>query len=242
MRLLLVAGAIVPHAPLLLGEVAGPSVARRLETVTKGFGSYRFPDVDALVIASPHGPSTGVYAGRRGDLDAFGCPGIMVEAPAAADLAGEVGRTWHAPTLGAHLDHGIVVPLLLGILPSVPVVATVVTDASEGKALADAVAEVAEKRKTRIAFVASANTSVALTERAPLGLKDDAVEIEKRFIQRLQMDSAVAETDVAELADVGGSCGSGPLTAFGHLFPGRGAQVIAYDHPFGVGYLFALVA
>ena len=40
------------------------------------------------------------------------------------------------------------------------------------------------------------------------------------------------------LAEVGGSCGAGPLAAFAELFAGS-AEIHAYEAPFGVGYLVA---
>jgi hypothetical protein len=222
--------------------VSGPRVAELAGTFLEPLHHLELPAVQALVIASPHGPSPGVYAGRRGDLAGFGCPHVGVEVPAAPDLAGQITRTWHTDSLGSALDHGIVVPLSLGVLPDVPVVAAVVPDAAHGKSLADALAQISERRGTKMAVIASANTSIALTERAPLGYREEAVELEKRFVQELQRDSSAAASFASDLETVGGSCGSGPLTMFGSLFEGRPSTVLAYDHPFGVGYLAALTA
>jgi hypothetical protein len=241
-RLLLVAGAILPHAPLLLGAVSGPRVAELAGRFLEPLGHLELPPLQALVIASPHGPSAGVYAGRRGDLAGFGCAHVTVEAPSAPDLAGQIARTWHTDSLGSALDHGIVVPLSLGILPRVPVVAVVVPDAEHGKSLADALRQISEQRGTKVGVIASANTSVALTDRAPLGYREEAVELEKRFVQELQRDSSAAASFASDLETIGGSCGAGPLTLFGSLFEGRPSTVVAYDHPFGVGYLAAVTA
>jgi len=238
-RHLLVAGAILPHAPLLLEAVSGPLVARRAAAFLDALPRFELPAIQALVIASPHGPAAGVYAGRRGDLAGFGCPEVTVEADAAPDLAGEIARTWHADSLGSALDHGIVVPLSLGVLPDVPVVAAVVPDATHGKALADALLQIAERRGTRIGVVASAHSGAALTERAPLSLREDAVELEKRFLVELQRDAGAAASFSEDLGSIGGSCGGGPFTLFGTLFEGRPATLVAYDHPFGVGYIGA---
>jgi hypothetical protein len=241
-RLLLVAGAILPHAPLLLEAVSGPLIVERAARFLGPLAKLELPDVQALVIASPHGPSPGVYAGRRGDLAGFGCPDVAAEATAAPDLAGEITRTWRTDSLGSALDHGIVVPLCLDLMPDVPVVAAVVPDAAQGKALADALLQIAQRRGTRIGVVASAHTSVALTERAPLGYREEAVELEKRFLQELQRDASAATSFATDLESIGGSCGAGPFTVFGRLFEGRQTTLVAYDHPFGVGYLAAVTA
>lgn len=198
-------------------------------------------DATAIVLASPHGPERGIYAGRRGDLNAFGRVGVGVETTSADDLAGELGRTWHAPTLGAHLDHGIVTPLAVGLMPDKQVVCVSVGDREDGRRLAEVVEAVAEHRSTRIAFVASAHLGAGLNQRAPKPFSDAVVELDDAVIGGLTTDAGILDERADALEEVGGSCSTGVLAAFGSLFARRPAEVTAYERPFGVGYVVATV-
>ncbi len=198
-------------------------------------------DATALVLASPHGPERGIYAGRRGDLDGFGRSVVSIESTNADDLAGELGRTWHAATLGSSLDHGIVTPLALGLMPGTQVVSVSVVDQDDGRRLAEVVAAVAAHRSTKIAFVASGHLGGALTERAPVPLDPAAVELDDDVVAGLSEDAGVLDRRAGDLADVGRSCSAGVLVAFGTLFAGTAARVTAYARPFGVGYVVATV-
>ncbi len=198
-------------------------------------------DATALILVSPHGPERGIYAGRRGDLDAFGRSGVSIETTNADDLAGELGRTWHGPTLGSALDHGIVTPLALGLMPGTQVVSMSVVDKDDGRRLAEVVAAVAAHRSTKVAFVASGHLSAALTERGPTPLEPAAVELEDAVVAGLSQDAAILDERAEDLQEVGGSCSAGVLAAFGSLFSGHKASVEAYARPYGVGYVVATV-
>lgn len=198
-------------------------------------------DATAIVLVSPHGPDRGIYAGRRGDLDGFGRVGVAIETTSADDLAGELGRTWHAPTLGAPLDHGIVTPLALGLLPKKQVVCVSVGDRDDGRRLAEVVAAVADHRSTKIAFVASGHLGAGLTPRAPRPFSDAVVALDDEVVAGLAMDAGVLDARAGDLEDVSGSCSAGALAAFGTLFAGKPASVNAYARPFGVGYVVATV-
>lgn len=196
-------------------------------------------DATVLVVATPHGDDRGVYAGRKGDLDGFGHRGVAVETQSQDDVAGEITRTWRAPTLGVPFDHGVVVPLALGLMPDRFVVAVSVPDEGSGRELGRVVAQVAERRPTRIFFAASAHLGAALTERAPIPLEEQALALEDEVLGDLPHDAGVLADRARDLATTGKSCSAGPLAAFGELFRGRGARVVAYERPYGVGYLVA---
>ena len=230
----------MPHAPLLLEEISGPDVAGRVRACADAVRALTFDKASAVVLISPHGEEHGIYAGRSGDLDGFGGAHIGVETTQAGDLADEIRRTWHAPAVGAHLDHGIVVPLALGLLPDVPVVPVAVTTVAQSAALADAITAVAGHRSTRVAVVASGHTGAALTQRAPLALRPEAVALEDDLVEHLPSDAGVLRARAEDL-DASGSCGAAPLAAFGRLFAGYRCEIAAYERTFGVGYLVATV-
>lgn len=242
MRHLLVAGAIVPHAPLLLPEVSGPRIVERAGDLLEPLRRFRLPEVDAVVIVSPHGSAAGVYEQTSGDLAGFGCPEVAARTIDAVGLQAEIARVWSTAPLVSPLDHGIVVPLRLGVVPDVPAVAAVVPDGASGKAFADGLAQVAGAHEMRIAVIVSAHTAAALTDRAPLAHRAEAIEIEDAFLRELRRDAGAAALFAADLGQVGGSCSAGPLTVFGSLFSGRVPEIVAYARPFGVGYLAAIVA
>jgi aromatic ring-opening dioxygenase LigB subunit len=93
-----------------------------------------------------------------------------------------------------------------------------------------------------VGFIASAHTAASLTPKAPLALRPEGKELDDLILDCLATDcGSLARVD-PELWKEAGACGAGPLTAFGALFEGRRADVLAYDHPFGVGYLVASVS
>ena len=192
-----------------------------------------FNGFDAVVIASPHGSATGVYRAPRGDLDAFGPRGLAVAAePGPAE---DLARAWSQPVLDHDADHGIVVPLRL-LVPAVPVVAVAFEEGAAGEAgLAGAVASL----RGDIAFVASANLSAGLTERSPLPSLEGAADADEAVLAALRGDPAALAGQTEAIVSAG-SCAAPVLAAFGNLFSERPCEVLAYEHPFGVGYTVAV--
>ena len=221
-------------------KISGPHVAGRVRSCADAVADLAVDHARAVILISSHGEGHGIYAGHSGDLDSFGGSHVGVETTQAGDLADEIRRTWHAPAIGAHLDHGIVVPLALGLLPGVPVVSIVVNTVPQGDALADALTAVAQGRTTRVAVIASAHTGAALSDRAPLALKPEAVALEEELLDGLPGEAGIVRDRAEDLAALG-SCGAAPLAAFGRLFAGHRCDVAAYERPFGVGYLVATV-
>ena len=195
-----------------------------------------------VVIASPHGPETGVYARPGGDLDAFGPRGISAEAAGDDDFAHALAERWGRPVLDGPADHGIVVPLRLLGTDGVAVVAVTFAeglDAEAAAAEAGRLTSALGALGTGFSFVASANTSAGLDERAPLPSLPGAPEAEAAVIEALGGDPATLAAQLPALARAG-SCGAGPLAAFALLAAGRRCRLVAYGHPFGVGYPVAV--
>jgi hypothetical protein len=216
--------------------VAGEARAAAGASIRKAVASIDLGDVEAVVIASPHGRATGVYASPAGDLDAFGPKGIGVSPPADPALAGQLAEAWGRPLLLEAADHGVVVPLRLLPALDAPVVAVAF---EEGAGPDGARALAATLSGRRIAFVASANLSAGLDERSPLPSLPGARAADKAVVAALREDprALAANGDVLERA---GSCAAAPLAAFGVLFAKRSCDVLAYGHPFGVGHAVAV--
>lgn len=225
----------MPHAPLLLPEIGGDEGAPMAGAVA----AVDLSGPEVLVIASPHGRATGVYAAPSGDLDAFGPRGLGVAA-APGELAETVAAAWARPVLVEPVDHGVVVPLRL-LAPTVPVVAVAFEEGmtageavAEGAALASALSSVPRS----VVFVASANLSAGLDDRSPVPSLEGAAEADAHVLAALRDDPARL-VDHATEVERAGSCAAAPLAAFGALFAGRRCDVLAYAHPFGVGYAVA---
>lgn len=162
-----------------------------------------------------------------------------------------MAQRWGRPLLDDPCDHGVVVPLLSGAIGDVPVVACTLdeitgTNASsvqgaidEACLFADALSSLADDRD--ILFAASAHTSAALTDRAPLTFRAEGLALDEEIKTAMESDVGALEAIPPELWEAGGACGAGPLTALGVLFNGSKATMISYEQPFGVGYLTAEV-
>ncbi len=198
------------------------------------------------MVCSPHGKSSGVYAGVRGNLAGFGLDGSRVDHPTDADAVAVVSGSWRRPVLDRDVDHGIVVPMLLAEFPSdVPVIAVAIeewTGQTSGKPalaikdardLAQAVMKLSEERK--VMFIASAHGSAAATPRAPLLERPEGYEMDRTLVSALTTDPAEMDGISVELWRAAGACGAGPLVALANLVD-TGTTLLAYDAPFGVSY------
>ncbi|MFN2489897.1 MAG: hypothetical protein ABR529_09210 [Actinomycetota bacterium] len=237
-------GALVPHAPLLLPELASDEVRGAAERVRGAMLALPFESADVVVILSPHGTTTGVYADVVGSLDDFGVPGIHLRRRPERALSEALATAWGAPMLDHAVDHGIVVPLSMDRRSSAGVVAATLAEdaepestAAHARSFADALRSLAPER--RLLFLASANTAAALTPRAPLTERREAGEAEQRLTAGITRDAGFAEAVALEHARLAGACGAGPLIAFGRLCRGGRAEILAHECPVGVGYLVA---
>ena len=235
-------GLILPHAPVIArGRPEVDVFARSAEKAVETLG-----DCDVVVILSPHGAQDGLYRAATGSLADMGLE-LSIDAPTDDAATSEIAGLWDRPVLDARCDHGIVGALSIAA-PHVPIVACAVAEVSgpdhpgaEEQAIESGLlfADALQRSDRRIGFVASAHTAASLTPKAPLTLRPEGKELDDFILDSLATDcGALARID-PELWRTAGSCGPGPLTAFGALFEGRRADVLAYDHPFGVGYLVA---
>lgn len=247
----LLAGAVVPHAPLL---VTGVSAAFESEAgvVRAAVARIALPQADVVVIVSPHGRGAGVYRSSSGSLDAFGVPGRSATVNIDAGLTRRLGRAWDVRELTAPLDHGITVPALIGAFPEhAPVVACTVPEttgpgaASVGAALdaADALgtAVLDIAAELRVVVLVSAHGSAALSPRAPLAERPAGRDLDEAILAAFDHDAGDLALIPGELWAAAGSCGAAPLVLLGHLFADAGGELLAYEAPAGVGYLVAVL-
>jgi aromatic ring-opening dioxygenase LigB subunit len=244
-----VSGALVPHAPVLLPEAVGGEVAARTETVRSALRSLSFSDADLVVLLSPHAPQTGVYTSVTGSLAGFSIPGVELSRSSDPGAIGALAELWNKPVQEGPVDHGTLIPLSLLNTGEAEIVAAGLREVREedvrsfeiavadGLSFAEAVGGLARKR--RIGVVVSAHTSSALSPRAPLTERVEAKPAEGHVLRALDKDPSELSEVLEELWRLGGSCSPGTLTAYAAVFGGGRSEVIAYEHPFGVGYVVA---
>jgi len=246
-----VAGTILPHAPALTLDPPPRPLGSSSKTIRAAIDSVQLGDCDVVVVASPHAAATGVYSGIGGSLEGFGIRGKTVTAEVPVGGAEDLADKWGYPVVEPPVDHGIVGALLLetrlalsGLLavgiagatgPAPP--GDCETAMHHGAALAEAVEAFSDGR--RVGFVASAHTAAALGAGAPLLDRPEGHELDQRVLAALRADPADLAGIEPGLWRAAGSCGAGPLSAFGLLFGGRRAEVLAYESPAGVGYIVA---
>jgi hypothetical protein len=240
--------ALVPHAPLLLAELCPQGFEQQTQRVRGAIATLPWRAVDLVVLLSPHGERSGVYREVSGSLSGFGVTGIAGEFPTPESRAEDLASDWGVPVLSPPVDHGILVPLLLGAAAGRPVVAATIAETTGsggdlGSSLDDArrLAACLRRFGPRVGFVASANSSAALTPRAPFGVQDAALEVEEELLAALQADVGRLDGLASRLLDAGRSCAGPPLGCLARLRAGTAGRLCAYERPAGVGYPVAFV-
>jgi hypothetical protein len=245
------AGAVVPHAPVLLPEIGGRSAVETRDRIRLACDKIDTNHADVVIVVSPHGRRAGVYARGTGSETSFGGPEARRDVPTDANGAESLARTWEVPLMEDELDHGAVGCLHL-LHVRRPVVVAALPESTGPDATTDACTAMVEGRKLAgaikrafggpsVLIVASAHTSAALTARAPLTERAEGRALDERILTSLDGDVRALDDIGCDAWTAGGSCGAGPFAALGRLLSGRSAEVLAYEHPFGVGYLVATV-
>lgn len=241
-----VAAAIVPHAPLLVGELHPEGFEEPCGAVVRAMRSLPWGEAEAVAVVSPHGAAPGVYARVEGSLRGFG-PAIDGGRSGGEGLAKELAAATDLPLLEGPCDHGVLVPALLGCAPGLELVGVSLGEGSgpeeSGEASATTlIARALESFDGRVGLAASAHSGAALSPSAPLTELEGAVEAESAWIAALRSDLGSLKVETSRLARVAGSCGAGPLRVLAALGRGRAVLVHAYERPFGVGYVVASVS
>lgn len=239
---LLLTGALVPHAPVLLPQVNGAGGA----AIRAAAAALDLSEPEVLIFVSPHGASDGVYARAEGDLSGFGVRGLEVQTKVDAALAERLAQRWERPLVEDALDHGILVPAAL-LRPERPVVAVGIAEHSDGvraaveagRSLAGAIGE--ESAERSIAVIVSAHGSAALSARAPLTDRPEGHRLQEAIVEAATTDLSLLLEIPAGWWEQGGSCSVGAFATLASLFPGRVLDISAQDAPFGVGYIVGRV-
>ena len=260
-------GIIAPHPPIFVEAVGGREAlvaSASLEALRAAGRALSAFAPECIVLMSPHAPAVSdaflVDCSDRlngsleqfGDPTTYGWPGdpelasLIVDKLDAADLP-VISRDADPRLRSGWLDHATIVPLsFLEPTQSVPLVILSLSNRTydEHRLLGQLVHQVADELGRKVAFVASGDMSHRLKPGAAAGYSPRGAELDASIVELV---SAGRLSDLIhldpDLVEAGGECGLRSIITLGgfaldELAPTR---VLAYEGPWGVGYLTALV-
>jgi AmmeMemoRadiSam system protein A len=255
--------ALMCHAPIVIPVIAGAD-AHGCKRTTQAMQEIARTLVQhapgLIVLISPHAPrrprSVGLVfdASLFGDFARFGHAEVSLclrGAPTQAERVALHAKAEQVAThafQGADLDHGSMVPLFFlheagyrgrVLLASLPYPGSEL-EARFGRAL-DAAALESEERW---AVLASGDMSHRLTRSAPAGFEPRAREFDRSFVRAIDRgDLRAAVSPDPELVELAAEdvLQATAVAAASVRYRAQGTRVIAYEAPFGVGYLEALL-
>jgi AmmeMemoRadiSam system protein A len=258
-------GVIAPHPPIIVRTVGGSraDVTRRtLDALSGAAQALAEYAPETLVLMSPHAPAIADAiavddaSAYSGSLAQFGDSAVreqrgdpelarLLATNAAAHGLQVVSRSEHARLRSGWLDHGSLVPL--SFLDPDRRYALVVVSLSflpyaDHRAIGLAASEAAAALGRRVAFIASGDLSHRLTPEAPAGYSPRAAELDEAIVQSVAAGEfeALGRIEPA-LVEAGGECGLRSFIALGGFLGADPVptEVLAYEGPWGVGYLTA---
>jgi AmmeMemoRadiSam system protein A len=260
-------GIIAPHPPIFFEAVGGRGrhlADASLDSFSQAASALAAFRPETVVLISPHAPLSAdtflvdTSDSFSGSLVQFG-DGQRYSWPGDPELASQIvdsldsedipcaSRETDARLRPGWADHATVVPLgLLGLSADVKLVILSLSYLSfeRHRRLGEVVAACADELGRRVAFVASGDLSHRLTPGAPAGYSPQGAELDAAIVAAVRRGelNTLVNLDAA-LIEAGGECGLRSIITLGG-FGGDDpipTRVLAYEGPWGVGYLTALV-
>ncbi len=265
---MLLFGALVPHAAIIIREIGGAEtdkVANTVAAMNRLAGIFKDLSPETVLVFSPHGPVLGTELPIRGDetlegnLRQFGwhrswtfqndreLVDLITAEVEAEGLAATVftGDTYPFYGLRDGLDHGVMVPLSFLAENPFRLVATGICyyyPPEKQYALGVAIGRAVRKTSRRVAVVASGDLSHCLIPGAPVAYNPRGKEFDLLLVKLVQENRAeeIVRLD-PELVEEAAECGYRSLLMLLGVFEGleRETEVLSYEGPFGVGYAVA---
>jgi aromatic ring-opening dioxygenase LigB subunit len=256
---------VVPHPPILISDIGGTQAQaapdsvdamRRIAERVKG------ADPETVIIVSPHAPISpdafGIHVGDvlRGSFAHFGCAWLSFRCENDLQLVDEIISEAYDQKIKIFeipdptpLDHGVLVPLFFllqaGWKGKIVALSCSLVSNQQHLAYGGCIERAVRAVSRRTVFVASADLSHRLTETAPDGYDAKARQFDGQVV------SSIRDGDFRGLADIDASvcqraseCGYRPILislGVAQMQPANN-RVLSYEHPFGVGYLVAVLA
>jgi len=265
---MLLFGALVPHAAIIIREIGGAEtdkVAKTATAMNKLAGLFKDLAPETVLVFSPHGPVLGTELPIRGDetlegnLRQFGwhrswtfqndreLVALITAEVEAEGLAATVLERETYPSYGLRsgLDHGVMVPLSFLAESPFRLVATGICyyyPPEKQYALGVAIGRALRKTSRRVAVVASGDLSHCLIPGAPVAYNPRGEEFDRLLVKLVQENRAeeIVRLD-PELVEEAAECGYRSILMLLGVFEGleRETEVLSYEGPFGVGYAVA---
>lgn len=255
----LIAGAIVPHPPVLLPEIGG-SRLKELELTKNALNQLKtaLSAAELLIFSSPH---TAMLANAftvnatpvlKSNFNSFGFPHLTLSLPGNTEVATQIlNALFQAgvhvePTYATEIDWGVSVPYSY-IGEKKPVISTSISSLplKYHYLFGQALAVIINKLSLPVAFIASGDLSHRLAPTGPYGFSQQGVVFDK-LVKNIFASGHLEDIlsiDLA-LASEAGECGLRPLTVLAGLFSENlkiTTQLLSYEAPFGIGYLVGLI-
>lgn len=258
---MIVFAGFTPHTPLLVpsvGKDAREKMAASVAAMAR-LGDELYASMpDTIVVVSAHAIqhdaafSANLHDPYRVDLSAFGdlaTSRTYAPNPGLVDAIQRAVRRANLPfTLDSSptLDYGAAVPLL-ALLPETmrPNVVPITYGGLDAKSQFDfgrALKDVLANRKERIAIIASGDLAHCLSSDAPAGFKPEGALFDASVREAVEQASAARLLALDQnLVSAAEECGYRPLLVALGILEGMSLrpEVLAYESPFGVGYLTA---
>ncbi|MBA4370510.1 MAG: AmmeMemoRadiSam system protein A [Coriobacteriaceae bacterium] len=261
-----VLGIIAPHPPIMVPQVGGGRAAVTSASADALAVAARMLErfaPETLVVMSPHSPMAhdafliDTAEHSAGSLGQFGAPEVRMELRTDAALASELLDRLDAAGIPAAdrasaplfesglLDHGVLVPLSFlaprGGWPVVGISLSILSLQTH-RELGRHVREAAAALGRRVAFVASGDCSHRLTHDGPYPYSPQGPLLDAALRERVAAGDfeGLMHLDPG-MVEEGGECGLRSfITLGGFLGQDPETRVLAYEGPWGVGYLTAV--
>lgn len=257
----LVFGAIVPHSPVLVPPVGGSDRDKAIKTIealsTLEENLY-LSKPHLIIIFTPHFQAhsdtfvINAHTKFTSSFEEFGDHSLTREFVGSPDFAAKIAHGASRENIPLKLisedklDHGSTVPLhsLAGHLTHIKVlpIGPCDLDAKTHLSFGNLIKEVCMDSDKRVALIASANLSHGITTDSPAGFREAGKKFDETIIELLQSHntSGIATLD-PEFIESAAETGYKPLLMLLGSLKNINYEFkrLAYEHPFGVGYLTA---
>jgi AmmeMemoRadiSam system protein B len=257
----LVFAGIVPHSPVLVPGVSVESKEKSVKTreaLSTLEENLYLSKPHIIIILTPHAQAhsdtfvVNSNTSFRATFEEFGEHSLSQTYVGSPDFAAKLSHAASKEALPVRLiseeklDHGSSVPLyfLAAHLPSVKVVTIGPSDLPSTTHLSfgNLIKEVCMESDRRIAVIASANLSHGITTDSPAGFRPEGKKFDDTTIELLQSHntSGIATLD-PELIENAAETGYKSILLLLGILKNVNYEFkrLAYEHPFGVGYLTA---
>lgn len=267
----LLAGAVVPHPPIMIPEIAQnrlSEISSTVEAMNRLSKEIKDINPETLIFISPHSPMAGYafaikgQASLKGDLGQFGYLNLEYGAENDLEMALEIekisseeeistimvaGEETEYANESCLLDHGVLAPYhylskeWVGKLVSISISGLSFMDHYKFGRI---IKKSIDNLKRKTVFIASGDLSHRLTTDAPAGYNPRGQEFDNKIVTIFKEAEFERLFKLkSSLIEDAGECGLRSLICLSGLFEDLevDSQVLSYEGPFGVGYMVAII-